>query len=228
MVGVRLDKCAHCGKEAHMNSVTLRNFSVLAILFSAATAVSGCASDVNEGAGTEDGLGATEDELVGAACGGRRGNTCAANEYCKYPRAAICGRADGQGVCARKPSACYSKKAPVCGCDGATYRNACIAHRSGVSVLSDGPCAPQPAACASDADCTDREVGSNGRVCIATMTPAKVCGTGGVCEWGCKPIEEAACPVGEKQCMMCGAPPPDGICRNFVCVPEKQECLAVP
>lgn len=32
---------------------------------------------------------------------------------------------------------------PVCGCDGKTYSNACVAERSGVRTYTKGPCAGQ-------------------------------------------------------------------------------------
>ncbi len=35
--------------------------------------------------------------------------------------------------------------APVCGCDGMTYANACEAHLAGVDDASPGACAPPPA-----------------------------------------------------------------------------------
>jgi hypothetical protein len=44
----------------------------------------------------------------------------------------------------------------------------------------------------------------------------------------CPGDEPQACPAGQKQCMMCGAPPPDGICRSFSCVDAKAECPLVP
>jgi Kazal-type serine protease inhibitor domain len=75
------------------------------------------------------------------ACGARAGDTCAKDEYCAFAPDAICGRADATGTCAPRPDACDAVYAPVCGCDGKTYGNACEAASAGVSTDHAGACA---------------------------------------------------------------------------------------
>jgi hypothetical protein len=77
---------------------------------------------------------------TGKACGARLGNTCASTEYCKFSPEAICGRADATGTCTAIPMSCTKELVEVCGCNGVTYSNACVAASAGVSVDFVGRC----------------------------------------------------------------------------------------
>lgn len=87
------------------------------------------------------------------ACGARLGNTCADDEFCSFAPEAICGFADGTGVCEPRPEFCTEEWNPVCGCNGQTFGNACTANAAGVSVQASGEC-PPVSECQSDEECT--------------------------------------------------------------------------
>ncbi len=80
------------------------------------------------------------------ACGGFLGSTCGPSEWCDYTDSTTpCGFADGSGLCQPRPVACPRIYTPVCGCDGNTYENECVAHLNGQDIQSRGTCdAPPP------------------------------------------------------------------------------------
>lgn len=85
-------------------------------------------------------------------CGGFAGMTCDDASYCDYDSG--CGFADEGGVCRPRPSGCSRDCPQVCGCDGNTYCNGCLAASMGVDVLSDGPCESSGDSCGGFAGAT--------------------------------------------------------------------------
>jgi len=91
---------------------------------------------------TSDGVWAcTAADCEPVRCGGLSGGVCSEDEYCAYEaNQGGCGIADQSSVCRPRPTDCSTNEAPVCGCDGETYSNACIANRAGVGVMTDEAC----------------------------------------------------------------------------------------
>ena len=85
-------------------------------------------------------------------CGGdckfcKQASDCSATQFCEFgPGACL-----APGSCLNKPTNCPLTWAPVCGCDGLTYSNACERRKAGVAELHDGEC--EVTSCATDSDC---------------------------------------------------------------------------
>jgi len=61
---------------------------------------------------------------------------CSDDDYCQKPE----GRCDSMGVCERRPDICPLVIDTVCGCNGESYDNECVAATAGASVDHDGKC----------------------------------------------------------------------------------------
>lgn len=81
---------------------------------------------------------------LGEACGGMMGITCEGEDsgatFCQWQAGAMCGAADQMGVCTEVTQMCTREYRPVCGCDGQTYSNACVATSNRASILHEGAC----------------------------------------------------------------------------------------
>jgi hypothetical protein len=92
-------------------------------------------------------------EGSGEPCGTRGGSACPDPEYCRFSLRARCGESDAPGICSLPPGSCSAEEHWVCGCDGISYPNGCLAASQGVSVASVGKCDSEPTGSCGGVQC---------------------------------------------------------------------------
>ena len=83
---------------------------------------------------------------------------CSRGEFCAS-RPGTCGYA-APGICQPLPEMCTRQYAPVCGCNGETYGNACGAASNGMNVAYDGACDCRSERCRRGSSCEPQRDGS--------------------------------------------------------------------
>ncbi len=139
--------------------------TILQVVLCLACCATACGDDSDGGGGTA-GMGGTAGRGGSSGSSGLGGcgsnDECTAEEFCESSTS--CRE---RGLCEPRPTSCTLVIDPVCGCDGMTYDNACVARSAGVRVSGEGMCD-----CMANRDCNEEDY-CNGITCDGpgTCTP---------------------------------------------------------
>jgi hypothetical protein len=225
-----------------------RHRLALAVIALAAASCDPGTSDLEPPTESGDGTELREEALrLTRRCAGPRGLECPSGQYCKERAVGRCPSKSEYGVCAAKPQACTQIFAPVCGCDGRTYSNSCMAAAAGASVSHEGACRPQGPFCGGIAgipcpenltcvddpsdDCDPKNGGADcGGICVPEAP--NPCATV-LCQTGTQCVVKDGQPV----CVPNGGPtcgsnvcPAGQVCCNAscgICTPPDGACIQI-
>ncbi len=129
---------------------------------------------------------------VGSPCGGTTGDSCLPGTFCKS-EAGSCDDPEAIGICTLVPVTCTLVFLAVCGCNGWTYGNECMADAAGVPIDHFGACV-QPCC-----DPTEEPGVGDDQPCVEGAT---CCADG---QWQCNLGDGASsCDAAGEVCRVCG------------------------
>ena len=109
---------------------------------------------INDCGPSQNGVAAVDPGAASLPCIGPGQFTDCANGTACISAAGSCPALPAfDGHCMPLPTACPKVLAPVCGCNGVTYDNACLALKAGTSAYASGPCASGFQVCNMFAQC---------------------------------------------------------------------------
>jgi hypothetical protein len=122
--------------------------------------------------------------------------TCGAGRYCLK---SSCGAVNGR--CADVPVGCGNDEEPVCGCDGYTYINRCLAALNSQSVARVGVCRETAVRCGGQTSCGARSRGK----CVYFYERENQCPHNSFRFGACWVLPETCADHGKVELQPCGA-----------------------
>ncbi len=130
---------------------------------------------------------------------------CRSNADCDRRSFCASDNCDGPGRCEPRPEGCATVYLPVCGCDGRTYGNTCVAAASGARVRDPGACVTPADAGTTPRDVPPVDSGSTPRD-VPTMDTGVARDVPTVTDTGLSVCATIRCTVTTTCCDVVGAP----------------------